>query len=87
MPVHRTGGNAPPEKGQSSQTVGKDGATSLIAGKGHNKIRMVVPSMKAIRDKWPIHSGRICVKILWEGEALPSGLQAVVDAAGPDSFI
>ena len=59
----------------------------LITGKGHNKIRMVVPSMKAIQDKWPIHSGRIRVKILGEGEALPSDLQAVVDAAGPDSFI
>ena len=59
----------------------------LIAGKGRNKIRMVVPSMKAIQDKWPIHSGPIHVKILGEGEALSSDLQAVVDAAGPDSFI
>ena len=59
----------------------------LIAGKGHNKIRMVVPSMKAIQDKWPVHSGRIRVKILGEEEALPSDLQAVVDAARPDSYI
>ena len=43
--------------------------------------------MKAIQDKWPVHSGRIRVQILGEGEALPSDLQAVVDAAGPDSCI
>ena len=43
--------------------------------------------MKAIQERWPIHSGRIRVKILGEGEALTSDLQAVVDAAGPDSFI
>ena len=57
----------------------------LIAGRGHNRTRMVVPSMKAIQDKWPVHSGHIRVQILGEGEALPSDLQAVVDAAGPDS--
>ena len=59
----------------------------LIARKGHNRIRMMVPSVKAIHDKWPVRSGCIRIKILSEGEALPSDLQAVVDAAGPDSCI
>ena len=26
----------------------------LIAGKGKDKVRMVVPSVRAIREKWPI---------------------------------
>ena len=43
--------------------------------------------MKAIQDKWPVRSLRIRVKILGEEEALPSDLQAVVDAASPDSYI
>ena len=59
----------------------------LIAGGGRHRTRMVVPSMKAIQDKWPVHSGCIHVQILGEGEALPSDLQAVVDGAGPDSCI
>ena len=59
----------------------------LIAGNGHNRERMVVPCMKAIQDKWPVHSGCIRVQILGQGETLPSDLQAVVDATGPDSCI
>ena len=59
----------------------------LIAGSGHHRRRMVVPSVKAIADKWPIYSGRIRVQVLGEGEPLPSDLQAVVDATGPDSCI
>ena len=59
----------------------------LIAGGGRHRTRMVVPSMKAIQDKWPVHSGHIRVQILGEGEDLPSDLQALVDAVGPDSCI
>ena len=59
----------------------------LIAGGGRHRTRMVVPSIKAIQDKWPVHSGRIHVQILGEGEDLSTDLQAVVDAAGPDSCI
>ena len=59
----------------------------LIAGSGRHRRQMVVPSMKAIMDKWPIHSGRIRVQVLGKGEPLPSDLQAVVDATGPDSCI
>ena len=59
----------------------------LIAGGGRHRRRMVVPSMKAITDKWPIYSGRIRVQVLGKGEPLPSDLQAVVDATGPDSCI
>ena len=68
-------------------TVGKDGTSSVVAGSGRQRIRMVVPCMKAILDKWPVTSGRIRVQLLGGGEALPSDLQAVVDAAGPDSCI
>ena len=46
----------------------------------------MVPSVKAIREKWPIFSGRIRVQVLGDG-ALPSGLQAIVDAAGSKSWI
>ena len=46
----------------------------------------MVPSVKAIREKWPIISGRIRVQVLGDG-ALPSGLQAIVDAAGSKSWI
>ena len=59
----------------------------LIAGKGRYKIRLVVPSVKAIRDKWPVHVGRIRVQVLGDGEPLPSGLQAIVEAAGSDAWI
>ena len=46
----------------------------------------MVPSVKAIREKWPIFSGRIRVQVLGDG-ALPAGLQAIVDAAGSKSWI
>ena len=59
----------------------------LIAGGGRRKRRMVVPSVKTIADKWPIHTGRICVQVLGDGEPLPADLQTIVDAAGPDSCI
>ena len=59
----------------------------LIAGGGRHRRRMVVPSMKAMTDKWPIYSGRIRVQVLGKGEPLPSDLQAVMDATGPNSCI
>ena len=59
----------------------------LIAGKGKDKVRMVVPSAKAIREKWPIKNGPIRVKVISDGESLPPDLQAIADALGPDSWI
>ena len=48
---------------------------------------MVVSSTKAIRDKWPVHSGRICIRVLEEAKDLPSDLQAIVKATSPDDYI
>ena len=59
----------------------------LIAGTGCRKARMVASSMKAIQENWGVQSGRIRVQVLGEVEDLPSGLQAIVEAAGPDSCI
>ena len=59
----------------------------LVAGVGRRRLRMVVSSMKAIRDKWPVHSGRIRVRVLGEAKDLPSDLQAIVEATGPDDYI
>ena len=59
----------------------------LIDGKGKDKVRMVVPSVKAIAEKWPVKTGLIRVKIISDGEPLPSDLQTIVDAVGPDSWI
>ena len=59
----------------------------LVAGTGSRRMRMVVHSMKNIQDKWPVHSGRIRVKILGEAKDLPSDLQAIVEATGPDNCI
>ena len=47
---------------------------------------MVFHSMKAIQDKWPVHSGRIRVRILGEKD-LPTDLQAIVEATGPNKRI
>ena len=44
-------------------------------------------SVKNIQDKWPVHSGRIHVRILGEAKDLPSDLQAIVEATGPDNCI
>ena len=43
--------------------------------------------MKVIRDKWPVHSGCIRVRVLGEAKDLPSDLQAIVEATGPDDYI
>ena len=59
----------------------------LIAGTGSHRMRRVVNSIKNIQDKWPVHSGRIRVRILGEAKDLPSYLQAVVEATGPDNCI
>ena len=48
---------------------------------------MVFYSIKAIQDKWPMHSGRIRVRILGEEKDLPTDLQAIVEATGPDKCI
>ena len=67
--------------------MGKDGATTL------NRRERVQQGLNggSIHEghsrQMPVYSGRIRVKILGEGELLPSDLQAVVDAADADSFI
>ena len=58
----------------------------LICGKGRRPRRMVVPSVKAIREKWPIFAGKIRIQVLGNGP-LPKDLQSIVDAAGPDLWI
>ena len=45
----------------------------LVAGSGHRRLRMVFHSMKAIQDKWPVHSGRIRVKDIGRGEGSTHG--------------
>ena len=59
----------------------------LVAGVGRRRLRMVVSSTRAIRDKWPVHSGRIRIRVLGEAKDLPSGLQAIVKAKSPDDYI
>ena len=59
----------------------------LVTGVGRRKARMVVSSMKAIREKWCVQSGRIRVQVLGEAKDLPSDLQAIVEATGPDDYI
>ena len=43
--------------------------------------------MKAIQENWCVQSGRIRVQVLGEAKDLPSDLQVIVEAAGPDSCI
>ena len=46
----------------------------LILGSGRRKMRRIVSSMSTIQDKWPIHAGRIHVRILGEAKDLPADL-------------
>ena len=59
----------------------------LILGSGRRKMRRVVNSLDTIQDKWPIHSGRVRVRILGEEKDLPADLRAVVEALDPDKCI
>ena len=59
----------------------------LVVGSGSRRMRMVVHSIKNIQDKWPVHSGRIRVRILGEAKDLPSDLHTIVEATGPDKCI
>ena len=59
----------------------------LVTGAGRRKARMIVSSMKVIREKWSVHPGRIRVQVLGEVKDLPSDLQAIVEATGPDNCI
>ena len=59
----------------------------LIAGSGSRRRRMVVYSMKTIQDKWPIHAGRIRVRIMGEKRELPDDLRAIVEATDQDDYI
>ena len=44
-------------------------------------------SMETIQDKWPIHSGRIRVRVIGEARELPADLRAIVEATDPDDCI
>ena len=59
----------------------------LILGSGRQKMRRTVNSLETIQDKWPIHAGRIRVRILGEEKDLPADLRAVVEALDPDNCI
>ena len=59
----------------------------LVAGNGDRRTGMAVTSTKAIREKWPVRSGRIRVKVLGEKKDLPADLKAVVEATGQDGCI
>ena len=59
----------------------------LIAGSGSRRRRMIVHSMETIQGKWPIHSGRIRVRIIGEARELPADLRAIVEATDPDDCI
>ena len=59
----------------------------LVTGAGRRKARMVVSSLKVIREKWSVHQGRIRVQILGDAKDLPSELRAIVEATGPDDYI
>ena len=48
---------------------------------------MIVHSMKTIQDKWPIHTGRIRVRIMGEERELPDDLRAIVEATDQDDCI
>ena len=43
--------------------------------------------MKTIQDKWPIHSGRIRVRVIGERGELPDDLHAIVEATDQDGCI
>ena len=59
----------------------------LIAGSGSRRRRMIVHSMETIQDKWPIHSGRIRVRVIGEEGELPADLRAIVEATDQDDCI
>ena len=59
----------------------------LIAGKGKKQVRMVVSCVKAIKEKWPVKKRPVRVKVISDGNPLPSDLQVIVDAVGPDKWI
>ena len=59
----------------------------LILGSGRRKMRRVVTNLSTIQDKWPIHAGRVRVRILGEAEDLPADLRAVVEALDPNNCI
>ena len=59
----------------------------LILRSGRRKMRRIVSSMSTIQDKWPIHAGRVRVRILGEAKDLPADLRAIVEALDPDNCI
>ena len=59
----------------------------LTAGTGRHRSRMVVSSLRVIREKWTVQPGRIRVQVLGDTKDLPSELRAIVEATGPGDYI
>ena len=59
----------------------------LVTGAGRHRARLIVSSMKVIREKLSVHPRRIRVQVLGEVKDLPSDLQAIVEVTGPDDYI
>ena len=52
------------------------------------RLRLILGSgRRNIQEKWPVHAGRIRVRILGEAKDLPVDLRAIVDATDPDNCI
>ena len=83
---HRTEALRPPRVSRR-RTRARMARLRLILGSGRRKMRRIVNSLDTIQDKWPIHAGRIRVRILGEEKDLPADLRAVVDALDPDNCI
>ena len=83
---HCTGTLRPPRVSRR-RTGARMARLRLILGSGRQKMRRIVNFLDTIQDKWPIHAGRIRVRILGEEKDLPADLRAVVDALDPDNCI
>ena len=83
---HCTGTLRPPQISRR-RTGARLARLHLILGSGRQKMRRIVNSLDTIQDKWPIHAGRICVRILGEEKDLSADLRAVVEALDPDNCI
>ena len=59
----------------------------LVAGGGNRRMRMAVNSAKVIREKWPVRTGHVRVKVLGERKDFHADLLAVVEATGQDGWI
>ena len=59
----------------------------LVTGGGNRRMRMAANSTKDIREKWPVCSGPVRIKILGERKDLLADLETVVKATGLGGWI